>query len=149
MGTVLSSVTQPTFKARPSLQTSAILIEWECCQLHAWGKTNFIGAVAAFPAQEDAEKNAALMAINYIDGGLAEECMLCMVTRAEQAALSGCTPVQVNSPALSSHAQLVKVLEERKNKLCTRQACPVTCVHLILNMSSIHVLHDGMPAAAH
>ena len=81
-------------------------------------------AVAAFPAPEDAEQNAALMAIVYIEGGLAEDCTLCTLTRVGQAALPGWTPVQVNSPGLPSHAQLVKVLEERMDALRTRQACP-------------------------
>lgn len=65
------------------------------------------------------------MAIVYIEGGLAEDCTLCTLTRVGQAALPGWTPVQVNSPALPSHAQLVKVLEERMDALRTRQACPV------------------------
>ncbi|CAL8471600.1 g11142 [Coccomyxa elongata] len=80
-----------------------------------------ITPVAAFPAPEDAEQNAALMAIVYIEGGLAEDCTLCTLTRVGQAALPGWTPVQVNSPALPSHAQLVKVLEERMDALRTRQ----------------------------
>lgn len=81
-------------------------------------------AVTAYSAPEDAEQNAALMAIVYIEGALAEGCALCTLSRVGQAALPGWTPVQVKSPALPSHAQLVKVLEERMDALRTRQARP-------------------------
>lgn len=62
------------------------------------------------------------MAIVYIEGALAKDSAMCTLTRVGQPALPGWTPVQVNSPALPSHAQLVKVLEERMDALRTRQA---------------------------
>lgn len=95
-------------------------------------------AVVAYDAPEDAEQNAALMAIVYIEGGLSKDSALCMLTRVGQPALPGWTPVHVNSPALPSHAQLVRVLEERMDALRTRQASPPHIKALVPPQLAIH-----------
>ncbi|EIE21889.1 hypothetical protein COCSUDRAFT_56336 [Coccomyxa subellipsoidea C-169] len=70
--------------------------------------------VVPYAAPEDAEQNAALMAIVYIEGALAKDSAMCTLTRVGQPALPGWTPVQVNSPALPSHAQLVKEMLDQE-----------------------------------
>jgi hypothetical protein len=94
--------------------------------------------VVAYDAPEDAEQNAALMATVYIEGGLSKDSALCTLTRVGQPALPGWTPVHVNSPALPSHAQLVRVLEERMDALRTRQASPPHIKALVPPQLAIH-----------